>query len=141
MFEAHGQVEVHLEGRILMTSLTGPFNVELIRHWIRISAPLAEQLGRELPFGSINIVRGSILSSPEAFDLLGRTLYHFTHTLYGVASACVADAAVEGRDMIESSYMRRHAQNLPQRFFYDLDSARAWVNEQIRAAPVPRLRG
>ncbi len=79
-----------------------------------------------------------MLSSPEAFELLGRTLYHFAHTLYGVASACVADASVEGRNMIESTYMRLHAQNLPQRFFYDLESARGWVDELIRAAPVPR---
>jgi|CXWL01.1.fsa_nt_gi hypothetical protein len=138
MFEPHGQVEAHLEGRILITNLVGPFNVELIRHWIHLSMPLTQQLGLELPCGSISIVHRSMLSSPDAFDLLGKTLRHFSHTLYGVASACVADATVEGRNMIETTYMRQQARNLPQRFFYDLPSARAWVEEQIRAAPMPR---
>lgn len=122
-FRPHGKFLSRVEGRLIVTEITGPWNKELVEHWAMESHPLAKSLGAHV---GIAVIHGSMLCTPDALMVLRRAAEHAAVALDCVAHVIVADKTVEGRDFIEPSFIRTYEGVLPLAIFYTLDDARAW---------------
>ena len=122
-FRPHGKFLSRVEGRLIITEITGPWNKELVEQWALESNPIAKSLGAHV---GISVIHGSMLCTPDALLVLGRAAEHAARSLDCVAHVIVADKTVEGRDFVESSFIRTYEGVLPLAIFYTLDEARAW---------------
>ena len=107
----------------MISEITGPWNKELVEQWALESNPVAKSLGTHI---GIAFIHGSMLCTPDALLVLGRAADHAARALDCVAHVIVADKTVEGRDFVESSFIRTYNGVLPLAIFYTLDEARAW---------------
>src|SRR4051812_30321104 len=105
-FRQHGLFTAHVEGRILITEVTGPWNLEMIENWARHVYPMAKALAADGPHVSISIIRESMFCPPDAFDALRRTVEFGVSKLHLLGQLNVADQSVEGRGFLESTYAR-----------------------------------
>jgi hypothetical protein len=55
----HGIFNIHVEGQILITTVTGPWNVELVEQWRDLTKPYIKALART-GGGCINIVNSLV---------------------------------------------------------------------------------
>lgn len=135
-FRPHGNFLSRVEGRLMITDITGPWNKELVEQWALASNPIAKNLGLHV---GIAVIHGSMLCTPEALLVLRRAAGHAAGALGCIAHVIVADKTVEGRDFVESSFIRTYEGVLPLAFFYTLDEARAWSLARLEAhgAEVP----
>ncbi len=129
-FRAHGKFFSRVEGRLMISEVTGPWNKELVEEWALGSNPVAKSLGMHI---GIAVIHGSMLCTPEALLVLRRAAEHAAKALSCVAHVIVADKSVEGRDFVESSFIRTYRGVLPLAIFYTLDEAREWSLAQLAA--------
>ncbi len=123
-FRAHGTFLSRVEGRLIISDVTGPWNKELVEQWALEAGPVARQLG---PHIGIAVIHGSMLCTPEALLVLRQAARHARASLACVAHAIVAAPSVEGRDFVEPNFIRAYDGVLPLAIFYTLDEARAWA--------------
>ena len=132
-FQAHGEFTVHLDGRIIMSHVCGPWNREAVGNWCREIDVFARKLAVTGPHVGIAVMRGSMLCPPDALAAMREALSYATAKLQCVGNGVVADAGVEGRDMLQGTYARNYEGSAPHRFFYDLDSAKLWALSLLAA--------
>ena len=108
----------------MITEITGPWNKELVEHWALNANPVARGMGAHV---GIAVISGSMLCTPEALKVLRHAARHAATALSCVAHVIVAGREVEGRDFVESSFIRSYDGVLPLAIFYTLDEARAWA--------------
>lgn len=123
-FRPHGVFLSRVEGRLMITDVTGPWNRELVEQWVLEAGPVARKLG---PHVGIAVIHGSMLCTPDALPVLRRAARHAGASFACVAHVIVAAAAVEGRDFVEPNFIRAYDGVLPLAIFYTLDEARAWA--------------
>ncbi len=112
----------------MISEITGPWNKELVEQWAIGSNPVARELG---PHVGIAVIHASMLCTPDALHVLRRAAEYAASALACVAHVIVAGKEVEGRDFVESSFIRTYAGVLPLAIFYDLEAARAWSLETL----------
>ncbi len=112
----------------MIADVTGPWNKELVEQWALASNPVARKLG---PHVGIAVIHGSMLCTPDALLVLRRAAQHAAGALACMAHVIVAGKEVEGRDFVESSFIRAYEGVLPLAIFYDLDAARVWSLEML----------
>lgn len=100
-FRPHGEFTCHVDGRLIVSDVAGPWNLELVQAW---AAELHQHASRMTP-GPHEGTR------------------HFDSR----ATLVVADATVEGRDFMAPSFAKMYRDITPHRFFSDYPSARAWA--------------
>jgi hypothetical protein len=122
-FRAHGKFLSRVEGRLMISDVTGPWNKELVEQWALGANPVARQLGVHV---GIAVIHGSMLCTPEALLVLRQAARHAATALACVAHVIVADKSVDGRDLVEPSFIRAYDGVLPLAIFYTLDDARVW---------------
>ncbi len=125
LFQQHGEFSIHVEGRIIVSDVLGPWNRELVDNWSRQGYPLVKALAASGPYVGINIIRGSMLCTPDAFDAMRAVVEYATAKLRCVGNMIVADANVEGRELLLGTYARLYEGLVPNQFFHDIDGARA----------------
>ncbi len=107
----------------MISQVIGPWNKEMIELWAREAQPVAKSLG---PHVGIAVIHNSMLCPPDALVPLGRSAKYAAEMLECLAHAIVADKSVDGRDFVESNFIRTYAGVLPLGIFYTLDDAREW---------------
>ncbi|MET0209882.1 MAG: hypothetical protein ABW220_12630 [Burkholderiaceae bacterium] len=132
-FRAHGNIEMWREGPIVRLRAQGPFNREAV---LGLGRAMSDLLAVDPPpaaFGDILELRGSMMTSPDSMQELERFLQKMGQERSPpVAVAYVADAGVEGRDLMlplfEAMYLKQG-----RRFasFESLEAARAWIQTQL----------
>ena len=132
-FQPHGEFKVRLDGRIIISEVAGPWNVEAVGNWCREVHVLAKQLALTGPHVGIAVMRESMLCPPDALAAMREAISYATAKLQCVGNGVVADAAVEGRDLLRGTYARNYEGSAPHRFFYDLDSAKLWALSLLAA--------
>ena len=123
-FPAHGDFLTRVDGRLIISDVTGPWNKELVEEWACAAHPVAKGVG---PHVGIAIIHGSMLCTPDALLVLRRSAEYAARGLECVAHAIVAAREVEGRDFVESSFIKAYEGVLPLAIFYTLDEARQWA--------------
>ena len=129
-FRSHGNFLTRVDGRLIISDVTGPWNKELVEEWAIAAQPVAIGVG---PHVGIAVIHGSMLCTPEALLVLRRCAGYAAHALACVAHAIVADKTVEGRDFVESSFFRAYEGVLPLAIFYTLEEARSWAEGLLEA--------
>ncbi len=123
-FRAHGQTSSQADGRLILTDVTGPWNKELVDEWGRAAYALVKPMG---PHVGIALIHGSMLCTPDALAEMRRSAKYAATSLQCVGHAIVADKTVDGRDLVDISFIRAYEGVLPLGIFYTLAEARAWA--------------
>lgn len=124
VFRPHGRFRSTQEGQVLITYVTGPWNRELIKEWIREMGPVAMEVAARGPYVGIAVIDGSMLCPPDALELLGQTVKYSSEHLRCLANLVVAAPEVEGRNFVEPNYVRIYEGVTRYGFFNTLDEAR-----------------
>lgn len=130
-FAAHGECRVCIEGRLLVTRVSGPWNRELVDLWAAEALPAAQQLSIHGRWAMLVIVSQSMLSTADAVVALGKSIRQLLAQSHPIASVYVAVPGTEGRGMVNSGLERMHHGMAPVRFFDSETEARAWLAEQL----------
>jgi hypothetical protein len=125
-FRPHGQYKLRLEGRVLVSELLGPWNIELVDTWMKAAHPIVKQLAATGPHVHMTIVTGSLLCPPDALDRLAAVIVYTTAKMQCIGNPVVAAANVEGRALFEPMYARIYDGSPPRGLFLDYASAKAW---------------
>lgn len=133
VFRSHGHFATRVEGRLIISDVTGPWNKELVEEWAYGSQPVAQAMSEHGPHIGIAVIKGSMLCTPDALKVLRQAAAHAAATLGCIAHVIVASKDVEGRDFVEPNFIRAYEGVLPLAIFYTLDEARAWSLAQLAA--------
>ena len=125
-FRPHGSFGIRVEARLLITEVTGPWNRELVDHWVTHCLEPARALSAEGPYVGITIIRESMLCPPDALEALRKVAMYSTTRLGCLAHVIVADRSVEGRNFLESTFARIFEGVAEHQIFYELEPALAW---------------
>ena len=127
-FPPHGQFNIYLDGRILVTEVHGPWNVELVRRWAAAVRPYSLQLMPGGPWAGLALIRGSMLSTPEGMEALADVTANGVQHFGCIANIVVAAADVAGRGVIETQFKRIYEGVCAYGFFYEMTEAREWLH-------------
>jgi hypothetical protein len=130
-FRPHGEYKLRLEGRVLISELAGPWNIELVDTWMKAAHPMVKQLAATGPHVHMTIVTGSLLCPPDALDRLAAVIVYTTAKMQCIGNPVVAAANVEGRALFEPMYARIYDGSPPRGLFLDYASAKAWSLELL----------
>lgn len=133
-FRSHGHFTTRVEGQLIISEVTGPWNKELVEEWARSAQPVAQSLAAHGPHVGIAVITGSMLCTPDALKVLREAARYAAGTLDCRAHVIVAAATVEGRDFVEANFIRAYEGVLPLAIFYTLDEARAWSLARLAEA-------
>ncbi|MES2017662.1 MAG: hypothetical protein V4484_14320 [Pseudomonadota bacterium] len=126
-FAAHGEFKAHVEGRIIVSEVVGPWNKELVDKWSRVMYGYAKQLSASGPHVGIARIHTSMMCPPDALQAMRQAVLFGNERLGSIGNALVADPGVEGRALMLPMYEQLYLGGNPYAFFHDLDSATAWA--------------
>ena len=132
-FIPHGEFKLRLEGRVLISEVVGPWNLEFVNAWMKVAHPMVKELAATGPHVHMTIVTGSLLCTPEALDRLAEVIVYTTAHMRCIGNPVVAAADVEGRALFELMYARIYDGSPPRGLFLDYASAKAWSLELLAA--------
>ena len=133
-FRPHGRFSTHVEGRLMVSEITGPWNKELVEYWGLRCYPDAKLLSDSGPYVGIALIRESMLCPPDALESLRKIVRYSATKLHCIAHVIVADASVDGRDFLEPVFARIYEGVVEHAIFYGMDEARAWSLALLRAS-------
>jgi hypothetical protein len=133
IFRPHGEFHTHLDGRIVVTEVTGPWNKELVESWARHIYPYVKQLNADGPHVGLGIIRESMLCPPDAMEALARAVRYGVTKLHSIGEFIVVDKSVEGHGLVEPVYERIYQGLVPFQFYDNIEEARARADEVLRA--------
>jgi hypothetical protein len=132
VFAPHGQFSLHRDGSILVTTLRGPWNIELVQLWAKAALPYSvEMQATGSPWGGVAIITDSMLCTPEAMLALRKIVAFGVQTLGCISQVVVAAPGVTGRGIVESAFQQVYEGLCLSNFFDDYESAREWTYSQI----------
>jgi hypothetical protein len=126
-FSIHGDFSWYVEGRLVITDVTGPWNKELVELWSKSLYPLALELSHTGPHVGIAQLHRSMLCPPDAMTALRRSVVHSVK-LGCLCQVIVVGPGVEGRNFVEPVFTQVYQGLSPYRIFEQLAEAKAWSN-------------
>jgi hypothetical protein len=133
-FPGHGASRFERRGQVLLLFSEGPFNAEHIQSLVPEFQTLGEALSRDGPWASVNVVTRSIISTPDAVDMLRKSAEWTRDAYHRVAAGYVAGPDVEGRAIMLPILRQCYAGVMPVGIFHELEEGMAWAQAQIAAA-------
>ncbi|HRQ63250.1 MAG TPA: hypothetical protein PKZ76_00040 [Xanthomonadaceae bacterium] len=133
-FPGHGASRFERRGQILLLFSEGPFNAEHIQSLVPQFQSLGAALAQDGPWASVNVVTRSIISTPDAIDMLRKSALWTRDAYHRVAAGYVAGPDVEGRAIMLPILYRCYAEVIPVEVFHALDDGMAWAKAQVEAA-------
>ena len=132
----HGQFEVTINGQILISHTSGPFNLECI-HAYREHLDLMVQSLAGQRWAMLAVAEGAPLHTPESLAEMVRTIVH--QRKLGRCATAIVIGDVEGLNIVKSMLSGMYAQaNEPHIYAADEASATIWLNAQIANAESSR---
>ena len=131
-FPIHGDIQLSVEGRLLIIEGSGPANLEAVLCYQREAQRYRDRLNPH-PWGSLVLLKGEPLLPPEAKSLLIDTI-KFACTQSLVATAVVF-MDVKHANTIRFFWDSIYANTtLPHAFFDQQTVAREWLQQRIELA-------
>jgi hypothetical protein len=132
-FKPHGSFGLHRDGQLIVVEATGPWNIELIQQYARDVLPVIKEISADGPWGSIVIVKGSILFTTEAAAALREAGFRNAKSSGRVAVSYVVTADVEGAVFAPTIIKHIYEGLNPWSIFADLGDAMVWMRAQLAA--------
>jgi hypothetical protein len=133
-YRAHGSFSIRVEGRIIVSDVTGPWNKELVEDWALAAFPLAKEMMQHGPHAGVAIMHESMLCPPEAMASLKLAVQYSVKKLNCVAHIIVAGPTIAGRTLLESTFARIYEGICPHRLFDNVEQAMAWGEKLVAEA-------
>lgn len=135
-FAPHGAMDIQVAGRLNVLEAKGPFNLELVLAGDVAQEQLDTVLNARGRWGTVLVLKGSALASPEAISEIARIVQRRVELgIRPVAFALVVGPEVEGGALMQSHYLSAYASaGIPGRAFADLEQAKLWVLQIIDGA-------
>ncbi|UUZ49455.1 hypothetical protein LP420_03915 [Massilia sp. B-10] len=89
-FRPHGKFATRVDGRLIISEVTGPWNKELVQYWGQRCLPEATLVAAGGPWVGIAIIHESMLCPPDALAVLRRIAAHSASALQCAAHVIVA---------------------------------------------------
>ena len=138
----HGEREIWTEGRIFFSRNAGPFNLELLQNATEESRAERIRLTNSGPWGSIVIMRNSVMFTPEALDMIRSNMSDPVRNGNLVATAFVVPLGTEGRIFCKDIFSPIYAlAGAAFNMFETLVPAKLWITEMIEKAAESRAPG
>jgi hypothetical protein len=131
IFPPHGELAFYRDGRILVANVRGPWNLELVYRWAKDIRPYASELAQGGVWGCICIIEVSILSTPEAMQVLQKVVEGAVKNFQFGAQAIAAASTVTGRGFVEDSFRHMYDGLCLFEFFEDYQAAKFWLAEKL----------
>jgi hypothetical protein len=132
-FRPHGEYKLRLEGRVLVSDIVGPWNLELVDNWMKAAHPMVKELAATGPHVHLTIITNSVLCTPDALERLAAVIVYTTAKMQCIGNPVVAAANVEGRALFEQMYAWIYDGSPPHSLFLDYESAKAWSLDLLTA--------
>lgn len=135
-FVPHGSTRFERRGQILLLHSEGPFNAE---HIASLGPAFREHAALMAPHGpwvSINLVRGSLMTPPDAIAALTHSAAA-SRNLGRIGIGYVVSPDIEGYRVMRPLILRASEPVLPTRFFEELVSAFAWAETLLGRGTAP----
>lgn len=130
-FLPHGEFGLYRDGHILVTTVRGPWNAELVQLWATTAYPYSIEMQADGAWGGIAIITESMLGTPDAMLALRKAVSYGVQKLGCISYVVVAAPDVDGRGVVESAFKRVFEGLCVSNFFDDYESAKAWTLKQI----------
>ncbi len=141
LFVPHGRFEAYVDGRLIISQVTGPWNKELIDAWAKALHPLAKAVSADGPHVGIAIIHGSMLCPPDALVGLRKVVSYSVRHMDNIGHAIVADSSVEGRGLLAQTFARIYEGLVPYCLFDNLPAAKSWGQQLLRECMEKRAIG
>ena len=132
-FAAHGSFLLSTEGRILVSTMHGPFNAECAHVYLRAALPLIRELAKSGPWAGLTEFSESALFPLEMAAIMRSQTIVGVQQLRMVANCWVVPPSVEGYGIVDKQALSIYHGVLPFRMFEHRAAARAWLESQLSA--------
>ena len=132
-FLAHGDFTAQVEGRLIISEVNGPWNLELVVSWCDALYPVARALSAGGPHVGIAVIHHSLMCPPDAFAYLRRAITYSARHLGCIGNCIVHAPEVDGASLMEAMYMPVYQNLTPHLFCDSLDQARSWGLQLLAA--------
>ena len=125
----HGFFEVSVEGRILISRVTGPWNLEAVEAYSEeVNRKIKQLIGQ--PWGVLAIVSGEPIHTPESMQEMTDTIRF--HRSLGRCATALVFVDVEGVHLMKTMLAPMYIDSKEPYYFADDEaSARSWLIEQL----------
>lgn len=130
----HGEIDYRIEGRILRTTASGPFNNELIAAIPAVISELIAKLVQQGKWGQIVTFHRSALGSPAAMFDFGEYLKRrYTDPTTNPVTALVFGRDIEGAQLMAPIFHQCYVEaGIESQVFEDYSTALYWVESRIK---------
>ncbi|MES2129877.1 MAG: hypothetical protein V4463_21595 [Pseudomonadota bacterium] len=132
VFRPHGMFDCRVDGRLIYSEVTGPWNKELVTAWVTQVAPLAFEQARTGPHVGIAIIHDTLLCTPDALEELRRAVRYSVTKLGCIGHLVVAGPDVTARDLIEPLFRNLYEGLCGHGFFDTVEEATAYGHALLR---------
>jgi hypothetical protein len=132
-YAQHGDFTAQLEGRLIISEVNGPWNLELAMNWSKTLHPVAMELARGGPHVGIAVIRHSLMCPPDAFDYLRKAIIYSAQHLDCIGNCIVHAPDIDGASLIGAMYQPVYKNLTPHLFCDNLDQAKAWGLQLLAA--------
>jgi hypothetical protein len=132
-FSQHGDFTTYVDGRLIISDVNGPWNLELVTNWCTVVHPLAMQMSQSGPSVGIAILHRSLMCPPDAFAQLRAAIIYGARHLGCIGNCIVYDPGIDGAALIDHLFKPVYKDLTPHLFCHDLDQAKAWGRQLLAA--------
>lgn len=129
-FPSGGNFDTRVEGQVMITEVTGPWNKDMVFHWAQYVTPYAKMLATSGAYVGIAVFHGSMLCTPDALQAL-RECAIASVKLGCLAHLVVAANGLEGRSQVEPMFADVYQGVCSYQFFPDLAAALAGATKLL----------
>jgi hypothetical protein len=130
-FPAHGNLELSVEGQLLIIKGTGPGNLEIVEEYQRQVYGLRQQI-MHAPWASLVLLSGTPLVPPEAKELFVQTIKQ-AKAMHLCATAVVF-VDIEFAKMVQHFWQDiYHEADVNYGFFDTEEEAREWLQARLNS--------
>ena len=135
-FDAHGSLNLQVEGRVLRAYARGPFNAEMLEATAVLEPPLFAEMSSGGKWVEILEFSNSALATADALEQLGPHLQQLkAKGIAPLATAIVLGDSLEGAAIMRERYAAAYASaHWPCAFFATAPEAEAWARQMLSPA-------
>jgi hypothetical protein len=124
-YPAHGEMQLSIEGQLLIVKGTGPANIEMVQEYQRQVTQFREQI-MHLPWASLVLLSGTPLVSPVAKEVFVQTIRQANKMHLRATAVVFID--IEFAELSQSFWQEIFQQaEVDYHFFETEEGAREWL--------------
>jgi hypothetical protein len=130
-FPVHGDVEIQVNGQIIIANVVGPWNLELVQLSRSLTAPHINEVVKNGHWGLIVCIYGSAICPPDALELIKRGADRDIIEGQRVCTCYVMAPETEGYNLMPPIWRDIYRGKTPFDIFATLEEALLWSNKQL----------